>query len=74
MPVSIWWIRRDLRLEDNFALEQASLAGAVIPVFILDGHLLGRNAPRRQNFLFQGLSALDQELKKLGAGLVLRQG
>jgi len=74
MPVSIWWIRRDLRLEDNFALEQASLAGAVIPVFILDDHLLGRNAPRRQNFLFQGLSVLDQELKKIGAGLVLRRG
>jgi deoxyribodipyrimidine photo-lyase len=74
LPVSIWWIRRDLRLEDNFALAQASRAGAVIPVFILDDHLLEKNAPRRQNFLFQGLSQLDRELKKFGAGLVLRRG
>lgn len=74
LTTAIWWIRRDLRLEDNYALEQASLAGAVIPVFILDDLLLARKANRRQNFLFQGLGQLDQELNKLGTRLVLRHG
>jgi deoxyribodipyrimidine photo-lyase len=74
MPVSIWWIRRDLRLEDNPALALASQAGSVIPVFILDDHLLTKNAPRRQNFLFQGLKSLDQDLRRAGSRLIVRRG
>jgi deoxyribodipyrimidine photo-lyase len=71
---SIWWIRRDLRLTDNLALHSALEAEAVIPVFILDPHLLSRPTPKRQAFLFNGLRALDAELRKRGSYLVVRRG
>jgi deoxyribodipyrimidine photo-lyase len=71
---SIWWIRRDLRLTDNPALQSALEAGDVIPVFILDPHLLSRPAPKRQAFLFNGLRALDTDLRKRGSYLVVRRG
>ena len=71
---SIWWIRRDLRLTDNLALQSTLEAGSVIPVFILDSHLLSRPAPKRQAFLFNGLRALDADLRKRGSYLVVRRG
>ncbi len=71
---TIWWIRRDLRLTDNLALQSALEAGHVIPVFILDPHLLSRPAPRRQAFLFNGLRALDADLRQRGGYLVVRRG
>jgi deoxyribodipyrimidine photo-lyase len=73
--MNIWWIRRDLRLDDNPALNAALReSGSVLPVFILDDHLLERPAGKRQAFLFCGLHALEQELKKLGSGLIVRRG
>lgn len=71
---SIWWIRRDLRLTDNATLQAALEADSVLPVFILDPHLLSRPAPRRQAFLFNGLRALDVALRKRSSYLVVRRG
>jgi len=71
---AIWWIRRDLRLADNPALHAALKQDAVVPVFILDPHLLERTPARRQAFLFGGLAELDRELQKRGSGLVIRRG
>jgi deoxyribodipyrimidine photo-lyase len=71
---SIWWIRRDLRLMDNPALQAALEAESVIPVFILDPHLLSRPAPKRQAFLFNSLRALDADLRQRGSYLVVRHG
>jgi deoxyribodipyrimidine photo-lyase len=71
---AIWWIRRDLRLTDNPALQAALEAAPVIPVFILDPHLLQHTPLRRQNFLFDGLRALDANLRKRGSYLVVRSG
>ena len=71
---SIWWIRRDLRLTDNPALQSALQTEPVIPVFILDPHLLSRPASRRQTFLFNGLRALDADLRQRGGYLVVRRG
>ena len=71
---SIWWIRRDLRLAANAALQAARAAGPVIPVFILDPRLLARPAARRQAFLFAGLHALDAALRQRGSYLVVRKG
>jgi deoxyribodipyrimidine photo-lyase len=73
----IWWIRRDLRLSDNQALQAAlKQADVVIPVFVLDPKLL--NSPytgqRRIAFLFDGLRALDRELRMRGSQLIVRQG
>ncbi|GAB4554804.1 MAG: deoxyribodipyrimidine photo-lyase [Anaerolineae bacterium] len=73
----IWWIRRDLRLNDNAALHNAlKRAESVIPVFILDDSLLKSerlNGPRAA-WLFDGLRALDTDLRARGGRLILRSG
>ena len=75
MAAVLWWLRRDLRLADNPALQRALSFGAgVVPVFILDPHLLNQPAPLRQAFLFDGLRALDADLRARGSRLILRQG
>lgn len=70
---SIWWIRRDLRLTDNPALHAALEADSVIPVFIIDP-AFAHSSARRKNFLYEGLHALDQQLRKRGSYLVVRNG
>ena len=72
--ISLWWIRRDLRLTDNTALHAALEAGAVIPIFTLDPHLLSSTPARRQAFLFDGLRTLDADLRKRGSQLIVRKG
>lgn len=73
--MNLWWIRRDLRLADNPALSAALREGSgVLPVFILDETLLRRPAEKRQGFLFAGLRALDDDLRRLGARLIVRRG
>ena len=72
---AIWWIRRDLRLSDNQALQAAISTGLpVTPLFILDEHLLERPAPLRQGFLFAGLRQLDAQLNHCGCRLIIRKG
>lgn len=70
---NIWWIRRDLRLTDNAALHSALEAGSVLPVFILDP-AFENLSPRRKSFLYEGLSALDEDLRKRNSYLVIRKG
>ncbi len=70
---SIWWIRRDLRLTDNAALHTALEAGSVIPVFILDPAFDSASA-RRRDFLYEGLQALDKDLRDRNSYLVIRRG
>lgn len=73
--MNIWWIRRDLRLRDNPALTSAlTEGGGVVPVFILDDSLLEKPAPKRQAFLFSALRSLEDDLRRLGSGLVVRRG
>jgi deoxyribodipyrimidine photo-lyase len=70
---TIWWIRRDLRLTDNAALQAALRAGSVIPLFILDP-AFDSASPRRKNFLYEGLHVLDKDLRECTSYLVLRSG
>lgn len=75
MTTQIWWIRRDLRLKDNPALHSALQSGhTVVPLFILDPRLLSKPAENRQQFLFNGLRRLDEELRQRGSRLILRRG
>ncbi len=74
---TIWWIRRDLRLADNPALEAAlEAAEAVLPTFVLDPAILrSANAgPKRVAFMLDGLRALDRSLRERGSRLILRYG
>jgi len=70
---SIWWIRRDLRLTDNAALHSALEADSVIPIFILDPAFDSASA-RRKEFLYEGLHALDKDLRERNSYLVIRKG
>jgi deoxyribodipyrimidine photo-lyase len=74
---SILWLRLDLRLADNPALQAAiQRGGAVIPVFI---HAPDEEAPWQPGaasrwWLHQSLHALDADLRAAGSKLVIRQG
>lgn len=66
--VSIFWFRRDLRLEDNVGLYHA-LKGKhpVIPIFIFDKDILDKlpKNDARVSFLHAQLSDLSQELQTM---------
>jgi deoxyribodipyrimidine photo-lyase len=73
----LWWIRRDLRLSDNQALNAAlAQAELVVPVFVLDPVLLSSPyvGDKRVAFLFGGLRQLDADLQGRGSRLVVRRG
>jgi len=70
---ALWWIRRDLRLTDNPTLHAALEADEVLPVFILDP-AFSSSSPRRRNFLYEGLHALDRDLRQRRSYLVIRRG
>lgn len=74
---TILWLRQDLRLQDNAALQAAAAgSGPVLPVFIDDREASGDWAPGEASrwFLHCALAGLDQSLGKLGGRLVYRQG
>jgi deoxyribodipyrimidine photo-lyase len=74
MSKALWWIRRDLRLSDNLTLRTALQHGEVVPVFVLDPHLLEHTPALRQSFLFEGLHRLDESLRERGSILTIRRG
>lgn len=74
---SIFWFRRDLRLEDNKGLYHAlKEENNIIPLFIFDTDIiesLPENDPR-VNFIYQNLSKMEEVLKKKGKHLVVHRG
>jgi len=75
--LAIWWIRRDLRLTDNQALQAAlEQSEAILPLFILDHKLLDSPwvGEKRTAFLFAGLVKLDEQLRDKGGALIVRRG
>ncbi len=75
-PTTIVWLRQDLRLTDQPALNAAAARGAVIPVFIWAPEEEGNWAPGIASrwWLHHTLAALDADLRRLGSRLVLRRG
>ncbi|MCG8320733.1 MAG: DNA photolyase family protein [Cytophagales bacterium] len=72
-PISIFWFRRDLRLEDNTAL-MAALSGEypVLPIFIFDRNILDdlkSKSDPRVTFIHDVLQNLHSQLQKKGCGL-----
>ncbi len=75
MQTNIWWIRRDLRVDRNPALNAAlNQANALIPLFIIDPKLIQNPTTARQNFLFAGLDNLSKTLNERGSRLVILEG
>ena len=72
---TIVWLRHDLRLSDNVALDQAARRGGpIVPVYILEPwQSLGPGGASRW-WLHHGLAALDHSLRPRGSRLVLRRG
>lgn len=72
---TLFWFRRDLRLEDNAGLYHALRENAeVIPVFIFDTEILDAlddKADKRVDFIHQSILHLQHELVKLGSSLVV---
>jgi deoxyribodipyrimidine photo-lyase len=75
METVIWWIRRDIRINQNPTLRAAIQSGLpVIPLFILDPFLLTEPATNRQHFLLEALQTLDLDLQSIGNKLLIRRG
>jgi len=77
-PVTIFWFRRDLRLEDNAALYRALKENQhVLPIFILDTDILDRmadKADKRVLFIYSEIERLNKELQKSGSSLLVKTG
>ena len=71
--VSIFWFRRDLRLDDNAGLYHALKSGAnVLPIFIFDKNILDKLEDKkdgRVEFIHQVILNLCEQLKELGSSI-----
>jgi deoxyribodipyrimidine photo-lyase len=76
--VTIFWFRRDLRLEDNAGLFHALKSKRpVVPVFIFDRSILDEleeKKDRRVEFIHQSLREIQHQLHSIGATLDVRYG
>ncbi|WP_026224823.1 cryptochrome/photolyase family protein [Methyloversatilis thermotolerans] len=75
------WFRRDLRLDDHAALYHALRAGGPTwCLFVFDTDILdelraeGVSADRRVEFILASIRELDDALRALGGGLMVRHG
>jgi deoxyribodipyrimidine photo-lyase len=75
LPISVFWFRRDLRLDDNAALHYALKSNLpVLPIFIFDEEILDKLQDKddaRVTFIYQTIEQLDKELQKHGSSLLV---
>ncbi len=76
--ISLYWFRRDLRLEDNtglyYALQQEE---NVLPLFIFDKNILDKledKSDARVDFIHQQLLSIHQELANKGSSILVKYG
>ena len=76
--VNIFWMRRDLRLEDNTALYHVlKTRENVLPLFIYNPDILERLEVRpdfRVNFIYKALAGIKESLEKIGSSLYIAHG
>jgi len=74
--VNILWFKKDLRIEDNEALNKASKKFKIIPIFIVENDLWAQStySDRQWQFCKESLIDLNHALKSLGQQLVIRTG
>ncbi|WP_321996311.1 deoxyribodipyrimidine photo-lyase [Draconibacterium orientale] len=75
--INIVWLRRDLRLTDNTALQHALKNGNKTAVlFIFDSHILDEldNDDARVTFIHQQLTKIDWQLREMNSGLLVKTG
>jgi deoxyribodipyrimidine photo-lyase len=78
MKLTLFWFRRDLRLDDNAGLYYALKSGKpVLPVFIFDTNILSQltdKQDRRVEFIHQSLENLQASLTQMGSSLLVKYG
>jgi len=76
--VSIFWYRRDLRLDDNAGLYYALRSKyPTIPIFIFDREILDNldnKHDARVEFIYKALLELQQQLAKLSSSIIVKFG
>jgi deoxyribodipyrimidine photo-lyase len=76
--ISIFWFRRDLRLDDNHGLWLALKSGLpVLPIFIFDKNILDQlnnTADQRVNFIHQNIINLNKELQAVQSSIKTYHG
>ncbi|GHC52498.1 cryptochrome/photolyase family protein [Ulvibacter litoralis] len=75
--VTVFWFRRDLRLEDNVGLFEALQKEApVLPIFIFDSNILNElpKDDARITFIYQTLQKLQKSLQEFGSSLSIFYG
>jgi len=77
-PVSLFWFRRDLRLDDNAGLYHALKSGnPVLPLFIFDRNILDDLTDKcdaRVEFIHRTIRELKQQLEEMGSTLLVYYG
>ncbi len=74
---TIFWFRRDLRLEDNHGLHKALRSGGpVIPLFIFDSDIIEELADKdpRLGLITRLILEIQQSLSETGSSMILKQG
>jgi len=76
MKYQVVWFKRDLRVEDHRPLVEAAKRGQVLPLYIVEPEWL--ESPdfdvSHWSFVRASLVELDERLRELGQGLVVRMG
>jgi deoxyribodipyrimidine photo-lyase len=76
--VTIFWHRRDLRIEDNAGLFHAlKNANNVLPIFIFDTNILSKLEDKndaRASFIHQEVEKIKKEYETFGGSLLVRYG
>lgn len=76
--ISIFWFRRDLRLNDNHGLLKALQSGLkVIPIFIFDKNILDKlqdKNDKRVNFIYQQIKSIKSKLNSHDSDLQVFYG
>lgn len=71
--ISIFWFRRDLRLEDNAGLYHALKSGKdVLPIFIFDKNILDKlenKTDKRITFIHNAINEIQTKLSSFGSSL-----
>ncbi|HRZ97339.1 MAG TPA: deoxyribodipyrimidine photo-lyase [Paludibacter sp.] len=77
-PISIFWFRRDLRIDDNNGLFKALKSGLpVLPIFIFDSEILSKlddKADKRVDLIRQMLVNIQKELEVYESTLLVKYG
>ncbi|MFN6039205.1 MAG: deoxyribodipyrimidine photo-lyase, partial [Bacteroidota bacterium] len=71
--ISIFWYRRDLRLEDNVGLYHALNGGfSVLPIFIFDNNILDKldnKSDRRVDFIHSALEKMNVKVNSFDSSI-----